>query len=202
MPIIAGRASAAYGAGFSRVVTAAYAGPFGSYDSLASTTVGATAVSSISFAGIPGGYKHLQIRTLIRTNRADTNDSAYITINGDTSANYATHRLSATGAAAGSFGYTAQVPSSGTSWIALATGGNATSNIFAASIIDILDYANTNKYKTLRSLSGNEDNSGTDNSRFWFMSNLWLNTSAITSITLTATGSFVTNSTFALYGVK
>jgi len=178
-----------------------YGGPYGAYDSLATVTLSASA-SSITFAGIPSGYKHLQIRTLIRTNRADANDSAYITINGDTSANYATHRLSGTGAAAGSFGYTAQVPSSGTSWIALATGGNATSNVFASSIIDVLDYGNSAKYKTLRSLSGNEDNSGTDNSRIWLMSNLWMNTSPITSITLTATGSFVQYSQFALYGVK
>jgi len=173
-----------------------------SYESIQTVTVGSTAQASISFTSIPNTYKHLQIRTLIRTNRSDSNDSAAITINSDTGANYATHRLSGTGAAAGSFGYASQTPSGGTSWIALATGGTATSNVFAASVIDILDYSNTNKNKTVRSLSGNEDNSGTDNSRFWYMSNLWMNTSAITSITLTATGSFVQYSSFALYGIK
>jgi len=173
-----------------------------SYESIQTVTVGSTAQSSISFTSIPSTFKHLQIRASIRTNRSDSNDSAAITINSDTGANYATHRLSGTGASVGSFGYASQTPSGGTSWIALATGGTATSNVFAASVIDILDYSNTNKNKTVRSLSGNEDNSGTDNSRFWYMSNLWMNTSAITSITLTATGSFVQYSSFALYGIK
>jgi len=39
---------------------------FGSFDSIATTTIGATAASEIIFSSIPQTYKHLQIRGLIR----------------------------------------------------------------------------------------------------------------------------------------
>jgi hypothetical protein len=40
-----------------------YDGPFGAYDSLATVTLSADA-ASVTFAGIPSGYKHLQIRAI------------------------------------------------------------------------------------------------------------------------------------------
>jgi hypothetical protein len=71
---------------------------------------------------------------------------------------------------------------------------------FGAAVIDVLDYQNTNKYKTTRTLCGFDANG----SGFaWFQSNLWSSTAAITSITLKPfSGDFITYSSFALYGVK
>jgi hypothetical protein len=65
---------------------------------------------------------------------------------------------------------------------------------------DILDYADTNKYKTSRSITS-WDGNGTG--VVFFYSGNWRSTSAISTVTLTAsTGSFTANSSFALYGIK
>jgi hypothetical protein len=63
-----------------------------------------------------------------------------------------------------------------------------------------LDYANTNKYKTLRTLNGSDANgSGVVQLR----SGLWMSSSAINAITLsTSAGNFNQYSSFALYGIK
>jgi hypothetical protein len=81
------------------------------------------------------------------------------------------------------------------------TGNNSTASVFAAQIIDILDYANTNKYKTLRALSG-FDNNGSGTVRLG--SSLWISTVAISSIQIFNYGGsdFNEYSQFALYGIK
>jgi hypothetical protein len=78
--------------------------------------------------------------------------------------------------------------------------GISAAPIFRASVLDILDYSNTNKYKTLRALDAGDSN-GSGNMEI--LSNLWMNTAAITSITLTLdSGNFTQYSSFALYGIK
>jgi hypothetical protein len=170
--------------------------PSGAYDSIATTTVGAGGASSITFSSIPSTYTHLQIRTLARDSRANSATNLTIQFNGDTAANYADHVLygNATTAVSG-----ADV--SQTSAVTIrAAGNNATANSFGAGIIDILDYANTNKYKTLRSLSGFDDNGS---GQIWLISSLWMSASAINSITISPTTSPILQySSFALYGIK
>jgi hypothetical protein len=166
------------------------AGPEGAYDSLATVTVPSGGLASITFAGIPSGYKHLQLRTF---HQSTGSPESYMQFNGDTAANYKIHFLYGTGAAVASgVGGTTTAVSFGYS------GG--TGSIFGASIADILDYANTSKNKTTRSLGGYDANgSGLE----ILYSGLWLNTSAITSITLSPpSGSFAQHSSFALFGVK
>ena len=81
-------------------------------------------------------------------------------------------------------------------------GGGMTANTFGAGVIDILDYAKTNKYKATRQLSGISSNATVgDRDYLLYGSGLWRSTSAITSITLTG-NSFVQYSHFALYGIK
>jgi hypothetical protein len=166
-----------------------------SYESIATFTLGTTA-SSVTFSSIPSTFKHLQLRILMRDNRAVTENSTQITFNGDTASNYSYHYLAGSGSAASAgaaanlgFIYTFQ------------TSANAAANIFNAGVLDILDYSNVNKYKTTRELQGNDRNgAGSLN----FISGSWRSTSAINSITLTpASGaSYVQNSSFALYGIK
>jgi hypothetical protein len=74
-------------------------------------------------------------------------------------------------------------------------------NYFAATNIDILDYASTTKAKTVRALGGNDRNGY---GRIQLSSGLWFATpQAITSIVLTTDGTaFAENSQFALFGVK
>ena len=77
-----------------------------------------------------------------------------------------------------------------------------TNNGFAGFVSDVLDYANTNKYKTTRSLNGNDQNGS---GYLWFASVLWMNTNAISTVTITTAGgsnTFNQYSQFALYGIK
>jgi hypothetical protein len=174
-------------------------GAANSYESIATVTVGAGGSSTISFSSIPSTYKHLQIRLIGRTNVASTNGGVRIAMNSDaTAANYRSHYLQGNGSTVSAG--TSAGSTSGIQDMASITGNNATANNFGAAVIDILDYTNTNKYKTVRSLSG-QDNNG--NGATTFASGLWLSTSAINALTLEGNGSnFVQYTTAALYGVK
>jgi hypothetical protein len=67
--------------------------------------------------------------------------------------------------------------------------------------MDILDYANTSKNKTIRMLSGNDRNGSGD---IILISGLWASTSAINQIDLRleSAANFAQYSQFALYGIK
>jgi len=187
------------------VIGAITAGLFGvgvppvtnSYESIATVTVGSGGSSTITFSSIPSTYKHLQIRAIARS--AAANDfNVNIKLNSDTGSNYAYHRLYGTGATAA-----AQAGSS----LAYANIGAFTplsseaSGNFGLAVIDILDYANTSKNKTVRSLNGRDANgSGTVN----LHSALWASTSAINRIDFTGASSdnFAQYTQFALYGIK
>jgi len=169
----------------------------GSYDALASVTVSGTSTTSITFAGIPQTYSHLQIRSLNRTSiTSGGNQYAQIQFNGDSGSNYSIHGLRGDGSSAYSYGvanvgYSSGITSGVTSDTSLSWGGG---------IIDILDYSNTNKYKTTRGLTGYD---GNGSGLLEFNSGAWRNTTAITSITLPiSNGYYLANSSFALYGVK
>lgn len=168
-----------------------YAGS--AFESIATTTLGSNQ-STITFSGIPQTFKHLQLRILARTDRAaDDKDSANIRFNGDSGTNYSQKVLSSNGASV-----SAANTSGGTSisTIATASATGASANVFGYSVIDIFDYANTNKNKTVFSLTGT------------LLAQLsigsWQNTSAVTSITILPNvgSNFVANSRFALYGIE
>jgi hypothetical protein len=172
----------------------------GSYDSLATVTVPSGGVASITFAGIPTGYKHLQIRGIAKSDETGGSaDSLRLRFNSDTGANYSRHRLYgynsviyASGAGSTTYMQTFDYPYSD-------SGGT---NTFGAGVLDILDYANTSKYKTIRNLAGVETNAAV-NSALSLFSGSWRNTDAITTITLTTgSGNFVQYSQFALYGIR
>ena len=170
-----------------------------SYESIATVTVGSGGSSSIAFSSIPSTFKHLQIRALSRTNRADTNDFLTMRFNSDSGSNYAYHSLYGNGssAAANDTG-----TSTGTPWSAVTAGNSAGASMFGAQVWDVLDYQNTNKYKTVRALTGTDQNGTTG--RIYFISNLWQSTSAVNAITITATSGTALQeySKFALYGIK
>jgi hypothetical protein len=169
----------------------------GDYESIATVTVGSGGSLSITFSSIVGTYKHLQIRGIAKyLNTAG--GSMRLQFNSDTGSNYSYHYLSGDGASA-----SAGAGTSGT-FIAPSIGQQDTGQ-FTASVIDILDYSNTNKYKTSRILSGLDKNGS---GSMQLSSGLWMSTSAITSITLTPqsnttpTNQFEQYSSFALYGIK
>ena len=149
-----------------------------------------TPVTSVTFTSIPSTFTHLQIRMYTKDNTGLASQGTII--NGDTGANYAYHRL---------YGEGAGVNTSSVASNTFAITGISDAQ-FGSGIMDFLDYKNTNKYKTIRSFNG-FDNNGSGWVGLW--SGLWMNTNAITSIQLT-TGNFsqswVADSKFALYGIK
>jgi hypothetical protein len=165
-------------------------GVAGAYESIATTTVGAGGQSTITFTAIASTYKHLQIRASFLTS---TGDSMKIQLNGDTTANYSTHRVFGASSAGVFVGATANT----TSGVFFSNNGSPGN---PSLIVDILDYANTNKYKTVRGLFGQE----TSGPEIGIFSAAWFNSaSAVSSITFSMpSGVFNQNSKFALYGIK
>lgn len=160
------------------------------------TTLLASNQSSIAFSNIPQGYKHLQLRFLGRDDRASTLDTILMRFNSDSGSNYYTHYLMGNGASATASGF------SGTGIeVYRITGSSAGASMFGAGVLDVLDYSNVYKFKTSRSLAGADMNGSGE---VVFGSGLWMNTAAITSVTLTPTNgtNFVTNTRISLYGIK
>jgi hypothetical protein len=168
-----------------------------SYESIQTSNVGSGGSSSITFSSIPSTYKHLQIRAISRDNGAGVYNTYKVTYNGDTASNYSVHAMYGQNInTVDQFGNANQ-----TGIIVYATPGAIASSIFGAQVIDILDYADTNKYKTQRSIGGVSENN--DNNLITVMSGSWRSTTAISSITITCNGaSFQQYSHFALYGIK
>jgi hypothetical protein len=165
-----------------------------SYESIQTVTVGSGGSSSISFTSIPSTFTHLQIRLLAKWTYSGT-DFTNLSIAFNTSTSYAYHSLRGNGAT------TVASSGTGSSFAYLQNfmpSGSA--NTFGASIIDILDYANTNKNKTVRGLGGFDANG---RGQISLVSGGSFNTAAITSITITPdSDSFGEYSQFALYGIK
>jgi hypothetical protein len=169
--------------------------PSGAYDSIAT---GNGSGGGVTFYSIPQTYTHLQLRVMLKTTSSGT-DYYFWRCNGDTtSGNYRTHSLLGDGATASAN----TNPTGNTSaFIPHIIPGTAATNVFSGIIIDILDYTNTNKYTTMRTLSGYDAN-GTG--QIALSSGVWLNTSAVTEITFGgySVGLNGTNYSYALYGIK
>jgi hypothetical protein len=168
----------------------------GSYYSIATTTVGAGGASSISFTSIPSTYTHLQVRCIMRSAGASANLT--MQINGDTTNNYTYHVLYGDGSAVTASGAGTGLPYNFTGYMPTSGG---TANAFGTAVTDILDYANTSKYKTTRSLTGADMNGS---GLVELASGLWLSTSAITQLDFKVSNggsNFAQYSSFALYGV-
>jgi hypothetical protein len=164
-----------------------------SYESIA-TINGNGSTATITFSSIPSTYSHLQVRVMARV--AAGGEDLTVQFNGNTGANYTRHRLTGNGTAAAASG-----SASTTGITTLGSAGMpSVANTYAVTIIDVLDYADTNKYKTVRMLSGQDSNGsgGVD-----FTSGVFMSTGAVSSLTIYANASnFPTAASFALYGIK
>lgn len=171
-----------------------------SYESIQTVTVGAGGASTVTFSSIPSTYKHLQIRGIARTDAGGgTTQNLNMTINNDTSTAYSFHQLLGNGSSASAYGE--NVNRSNCVQILHITTSTAGANIFGAGIIDILDYTNTNKNRTVRSLRGQEQNN-TDGG-IALHSYLYTGTTAISRLDFFAgSGNLVQYSQFALYGIR
>lgn len=169
-----------------------------SYESIATVT-GTGSATSLTFSSIPNTYKHLQIRGVSRNTGGSQSYAIYLTFNGSSSG-YAWHYLKGNGSAASASGAANEVNINLQNADA---GGTSTSNSVGAQIIDIHDYANTTKNKTVRAITGTDANTASTGFAISLGSGLWANTNAISSITITNGYDFFSTSTsFALYGIK
>lgn len=161
------------------------------------TTLLGSSQATITFSNIPQGYKHLQIRWLARDNFGSQASDANLQFNSDTSASYTWHQLLGDGATPQAYASTSQTSMRAGS----VAGSTATANVFAVTILDLLDYTSTSKYKTVRNLAGYDSNGF---GSIALNSGLWMNTAAVTSISISPRvgTTFNTNSRFSLYGIK
>jgi hypothetical protein len=170
----------------------------GDYESIATVVVGSGGASTITFDSIPQTFQHLQIRGIARNSSAGPNyNFTRINLNNNTGSDYAYHLLRGDGTDAASGAGSSQT----FMWSALSVDNGVTSNIFSGFVIDILDYTNTNKNTTVRSLAGYDANGS---GYVALLSGLFNNTAAITEIDLTDTAAdnFAQYSSFSLYGIK
>jgi hypothetical protein len=155
--------------------------------------------ASIDFTSIPATFTHLQLRFSIQTNRSGvTGDNMFIRFNGDSSSGlYSRHQL---------FGFGDAIPTSAaaTSQNEIFIGSIPSSNVnylYGISVLDINDYANTNKAKTTKTFTGYDANGS---GAVALMGGAWYNTSAINRITIFPQSgtAFTRNSNITLYGIK
>lgn len=192
-PLITTRAGAsanAYGWGAASAVAT-------SFQSIATVTA-AGGETSLSLTSIPSTFTHLQIRGISHdTHTSGVLRAILFRANTDTGSNYSRYFLQGDGSTttAGSTINTTFINLRGCS---PDDGGNA--NNFGSIDVSILDYANTTKYKNVRGLVGAEQNGVGQVS---YISGLWINTAAITSLQFYAEAvAFKAGTTFALYGIK
>jgi len=160
-------------------------------------TITSDNVGTISFTNIPQTFQHLQIRTNARLtgNRGGGNQIRAWFNSDNTNGNYTWHSLGGNSASAFSEYYSTDAIV--LSWV---TSANvATNNAFSVGITDILDYTNTNRIKTSRTITGQNMNDG--NGLVALFSSAWNNSSAaINRIDVNWGGTMVAGTRFDLYG--
>ena len=176
------------------------------WESIASYNGGAT--SAITFSSIPSTFKSLRLVTRLRDQR--------------TSAPYSSSALTFNGGPTGSaYGYDwifgdersgspFEDSSSATSSFPLATAGASgyisTGSVYAYSIIDIFDYANTSKTTNIKGFTGYIDPSNgyvIPSQVAFMMGGVWNSTSVVNSIVLTpANPNYAGSVRASLYGLK
>ena len=164
----------------------AFSSPY-AFESIATVTVGSGGSASAEFTSIPSTFTHLQVRFFV----ADTATNHNFLLTTNSSSATRGHQLMGDGASATSDGtYTQGIIYS-----------QRTNTGQFAGVVDILDYANTNKNKTVRCLAGGDKNGA---GRINLTSNFRDNTSAISSLSFAFSDSanIPQYSHFALYGIK
>lgn len=161
--------------------------PSATYTPLANITLGSTA-STVTFSSISQAYKDL---VLVAMPIGSTPSNFLVRVNSDTTnANYSVVNMRGTGAAAAS-GTSSGYPG----WTATFNASVLTSAALTV-VCNIMDYSATDKHKTVLIRSdGSSESTEAEAGR-------WANTAAITTLTLVTQGSsFVSGSSFALYGI-
>jgi hypothetical protein len=180
---------------------------------LATTYLEADA-ASVTFSSIPSSYDHLQLRASIRS--TDSGSGGYsgnlkCRLNSHTTGYWNQFMQGGDFNYAGSVSASAWASGSADDYMNVAYGPTSMSYgpVFGSVVIDILDYANTNKNTTLLSFSGYGQGLGEDTEADGdggpsvnLANNLADYTPAIHTIFLYGHTNFVRGSEFSLYGLK
>lgn len=164
------------------------------YIPIASTTL-SSSTASVTFSSIPATYTDLVLRCSARSNRASNIlDNMLYEFNSSTS-NFSATRLLGDGSNA-----TSNLVTTNVSQIRL-NASNSTSNTFTSFELYIPSYT-ASQNKPFSSFSALENNA--TEAHLAGIASLWSNTAAITSIKLSPQNgtSFLSDSTFHLYGIK
>jgi hypothetical protein len=163
---------------------------------IASSTVGSGGTASIDFSSIPQTYTDLMAVISLRGVNSAGPESyfAYASFNGLTT-NRTYRRLEAYGGGVGS--------DSGSNYpVSVAGGTLTTANTFSSGTFYIPNYSSTTVNKSYSTEWASENNSTTAYD-IGFIAGLWSATSAITSMSITLSGSNLAQySTAYLYGIK
>lgn len=160
---------------------------------ISTTTVGSGGAASVEFTSIPQTYTDLLLRISARANEGSSyGDSIIVKPNGSTS-NQSFTRLYGLGSGS-------PVSDTGSNWRTIGASTTLTANTFGNSDFYIFNYAgNANKSAFSDGVS---ENNGT-NGFLMILGYLWSDTTAITSLTITANTTYTIqqHSTFSLYGI-
>lgn len=170
-----------------------------SFELIQTQLINGSSPTSVTFSSIASTYKHLQLRIVSRWNAGGSSNDLRMQINGDTTSNYYGHWLRGQGSS---------VTSGQSNLIAYMQLGNSDpsgvdANTFGVQIVDILDYANTNKNKTIRSFTGRAPNGYSQEVGLY--SGIRFSTDAVSSLTIYGSqgGSyFLSGCRLSLYGIK
>ena len=169
------------------------------YEQIA-TIFGTGSATSVLFSNIPQTYKHLQLRAMIRTSFNANVDTIFaFNFNNNTNdTQSAVHRLYGTGASVFSTGSTGNYSAA----LGLTPANTSTANAHGALILDVLDYNNTSKLKTLRSMYGMTGTTQPEVGMHSALPTAILGTNAITTMQIAFNGNITSSSRFSLYGIK
>jgi hypothetical protein len=152
------------------------------YEPIATTTVG-SATSTITFSSIPSTYTDL---ILVFNGASTTNNQNFgLRYNSDSTGSYSYTMVYGDGSSAASIGTASDTQSF--------VGNTGTAN--CTTIAQVMNYSNATTYKTALSRTQN-------GSYVLAYVTTWRNTSAINRIDAISTNTFISGSTFTLYGIK
>lgn len=175
---------------------------FSSDYELITTQILGSNTPSVTFSNLntySSTYRHLQLRIVARIANVDPAGQMGLRMNGSSSSSvYTSHRVLGTGSTVTQEGI-------GTGPIDMITpilrtfGGGAGANLFAPSVVDIIDAYSTSKNKVVRSFFG-----GPDVTQVAVHSGMFISTDPISSLTIVDQTAFnlTAGSRFSLYGIK
>ena len=151
-----------------------------------------------NFTNIPQDYQ--DIRIVVNSRGADTAGTSVlfsIYVNGFGSAFASRTTIQGQGTTVTSYRHSTSTPTYGMQFYE--AGGTAPNGVFSMATADILDYTNTNKFKTyLTKIHSNTSTAGI----MELTATTYASTAAVTSFQVSGTGNFKAGSTVTIYGIK